>query len=92
MLIGKVFRTPLMLEMLKKVYPFKGTLRRASVVPVDKLRPDNLIRAVGFVNIISKFPLEKFECVNKKLLKNTEGISRIVRRNLVNRMVSPCDF
>uniref|UniRef100_A0A7S1BV17 Tc1-like transposase DDE domain-containing protein n=1 Tax=Corethron hystrix TaxID=216773 RepID=A0A7S1BV17_9STRA len=85
--MGKKVNQNIMACVLKKARSFSSNLRFFSAVPVDKFRPENVIKAGEFINTISKFLLEKLKCVDEKLLWNTNGISRKVRRNPLTGVV-----
>ena len=89
MLTGKDILKSTMARVLKKSYPFKGTLWCMSVIPINKFCVDNVIKAGKFVNMIIQFPLEKNKCVDKKLLENVQGLSWRVRRNPITGLISP---
>uniref|UniRef100_A0A7S1FN15 Uncharacterized protein n=1 Tax=Corethron hystrix TaxID=216773 RepID=A0A7S1FN15_9STRA len=68
-LTGKRISANTMTGVLKKAHPFRGNLRCMNVVPLDKFRPDNLIKAVEVVDIISNFLLKKSNVTMKNTSK-----------------------
>lgn len=76
-------------RILEKSFPYSAKLRAVNLIPLDKFRYENMIKAGEFVDLISKFPLCKLKCVDEKLLKNAEGIGRRSRRDPITGVVPP---
>ena len=66
-----------------KSFPTKGGLCLPNLVPLDKFKPENIIRAQEFVQIISKISLSKIKYGDEKLLKGSEVYCRKNRQNVL---------
>ena len=64
-------------------FPIKGSLVKANVVPRDKFRPANLLKAREYLTTISFFHPERLKFGDEKLLKGAEVYCRQTRRNVV---------
>jgi transposase len=71
-------------------FPIKGGLRKPNLVPYDKFRPENLLRARDYVRIISKVDPHRLKFGDEKHLKGAEIYCRRTRRNVLTGEVPPC--
>ena len=69
--------------------PFKGSLCNGNIVPVDKFRPDNFLRATEYLDAISRISPYRLKFGDEKLLKGAEVYCRKNRRNPLNGVVPP---
>jgi transposase len=58
-----------------------ATLRRPDLVPIDKFKPENLERAVEYIQIVSMIDPHRLKFCDEKSLKGQEVYARKVRRN-----------
>ena len=72
-----------------EAFPFKGNLRKSSIIPLDKFRENNLLRANEFIDCVRKLPLLRIKTFDEKWLKNSEGLCRKVRRDPLTGVVPP---
>ena len=68
-------------NVLTKAFNYKDKLRTANLIPLDKFRENNILRANEFIGTIRKIPLHRIKTFDEKLLKNSEGLARRVRRD-----------
>ena len=66
-----------------KAFPIKGSLVKANVVPRDKLRPANMLKAQEYLTTISFFHPERLKFSDEKLLKGAKVYCRQTRRNVM---------
>ena len=76
-------------RIFQEAFPYKGALRISSIIPLDKFRENNLLRANEFIATISKLPLSRIKLFDEKLLKNSEGLCRKVRRDPITGVIPP---
>ena len=69
--------------------PFKGSLCNGNIVPIDKFRPDNFLRATEYLDAISRISPYRLKFGDEKLLKGAEVYCRKNRRNPLNGVVPP---
>ena len=86
---GLVVSEPTIRRVLEKSFRYAGKLRAVNLIPLDKFRYENMIKAGEFVDVISKFPIDRIKCVDEKLLKNAEGLGRRARRDPITGIVPP---
>ena len=65
----------------KTGFPFKASLVNANIVPRDKFRPDNLIKAREYLTILTQLAPERIKFGDEKLLRGSEVYCRKNRRN-----------
>jgi hypothetical protein len=70
-------------------FPIKGGLRQPNLVPYDKFKPENFLRAQEYVNIILQIAPARVHFGDEKLLKGAEFFCRKNRRNVLTGEVPP---
>ena len=70
-------------------FPIKGSLRKANLIPYDKLRPGNIEGAVDYVRTIAMLDRSKIKFGDEKHLKGAELYCRKTRRNILTGEVPP---
>jgi transposase len=68
-------------------HPFKGSVRKSNMVPIDKYKPENIARAINYVAEIAQFHPSKLKFGDEKHLKGAEIFVRGVRRNPITGVV-----
>ena len=68
-------------------FPFKGSLVKPNLVPLDKFKPENEIRAFEYLNTIFNLDLYKILFVDEKHLGGEEIFSRKVRNNPLDNSI-----
>ena len=76
-------------RVLENAFPFAGNLRVTSMIPLDKFRYENLIKAGEFMDKIRNFPVNKIKFIDEKLLKNLEGLGRKTRKCPITGVIPP---
>jgi hypothetical protein len=64
-------------------FPFRGSLRKPTLTPYDKFKPENIARANEFILFIIKIAPHRLKFGDEKLLKGGDLFNRQVRRNLL---------
>jgi hypothetical protein len=59
-----------------RAHEFRGSVRKLTQVPVDELKPDNLLRAVEYTTIIDQLPIDSIYFIDEKHLKGQELFNR----------------
>ena len=62
-------------------FPIKGSLRKPDMIPVDKFKPENIIRYFEFVEVINQINPKQIKFGNEKLLKGSEVYNKKGRRD-----------
>ena len=70
-------------------FPISGRLCSVDKVPIDKFRPDNILRAYEYVSIIVHIAPERLVYGDEKLLKGQELFNRKTRRNVITGVAPP---
>ena len=78
-----------MKEVLLKSFAYRSNLHSCNVVPLDKFRPTNLVKAFNFRNDLIKFHPQRVKCIDEKLIKGEELYHRRARRDPVTGVVPP---
>jgi len=73
---------------LKQGLPHKGSLVKPNLIPLDKFKIENEIRAYEFLNVLRTLKTWKVIFGDEKSLKGEEFYSKRVRRNPVTGMVA----
>ena len=86
---GTVVSVTTIRRVLETTFPFASNLCVTSMIPLDKFRYENLIKAGEFMDKIKKFPINKLKFVDEKLLKNSEGLGRKTRKCPLTGVIPP---
>ncbi|KAL7524232.1 hypothetical protein ACHAXR_001481, partial [Thalassiosira sp. AJA248-18] len=70
-------------------FDIKGSLCKPNLIPYDKLRPENLERALDYLMIIAMFNRSQIKFGDEKHLKGSELYCRKTRRNVFTGVVPP---
>jgi hypothetical protein len=62
-------------------FPYRGSMVKPNLVPLDKFRPTNLAKLIDFIDFIVRERPDKIKFGDEKHLKGQEMYSRKVRRN-----------
>jgi len=62
-------------------FPYRGGFCRPNLVPFDKFRPENIERAIDYIDVISRIAPERLKFGDEKHLKGDAIFNRKVRRN-----------
>jgi transposase len=77
-------------------FPIRGALRKPNMVPIDKFKPENILRAHEYLQIVLKICPTRVKFGDEKLLKGSEVYCRQTRRNVLTGEVpasfTPSDF
>jgi hypothetical protein len=65
-------------------FPISGRFRKPNMVPVDKFKPINLIKAEEYIVVLEKVAPNKLRFGDEKLIKGSEVYCRRTRRNVFN--------
>ena len=76
-------------NVLENSYEYKAKLRSANIVPLDKFRPANIVKAILFKEALSKFQPGRCKYVDEKLIKGEDFFHRNPRRNMCTGVVPP---
>ena len=86
---GTVVSLSTIRRVLLHTFPFSSSLVVTSMIPLDKFRYENLIKAGEFMDKIKNFPINKLKFVDEKLLKNSEGLGRKTRKCPLTGVIPP---
>ena len=78
-----------MKDVLLKSFAYRSNLHACNVVPLDKFRPTNLVKAFNFRNDLIKFHPRRVKCIDEKLIKGEELYHRRARRDPETGVVPP---
>ena len=67
--------------------PYKGSLVKTSLVPVDKFKPENEVRAHRYLNFLHPLNPHNIIFMDEKSLRSEEMFNRKVRRNPLNGLI-----
>ena len=70
-------------------FPIKGSMRKSCLIPYDKLKPKNIVRAVEYVKTIAINDRSRIKFGDEKHLKGAELYCRKTRRNILTGEVPP---
>lgn len=77
-------------------FPYKGNLMKPNLIPLDKFKPENEIRAFEFLNVLFDLNPEKVIFADEKSVKGEDLYNREVRRNPITgevpAVITPSDF
>ena len=73
---GKWLSRSVICQWFLQAHEFRGSVRKLSQVPIDKLKPDNILRAVEYATIIDKLPIDSIKFIDEKHLKGQELFNR----------------
>ena len=73
----------------KEAFPYSATLHRPNLVPYDKFRPENCMKAIDYLHVIARIDPLWIKFGDEKSLKGREIFNRKVQRNPMNGMVPP---
>jgi len=78
---GTVVSTDTISQLFLHGFPFKGNLAKPDLIPLDRFRPVNEVRAFEYLDIL--FPLYPYRIlfVDEKHFRGEEIFSRKVRKN-----------
>ena len=68
-------------------FPFRGGLCRPNLVPFDKFRPDNIQRALDYIEVIATIAPERIKVGDEKHLKGDSIMRRKTRRHPIEGYV-----
>ena len=68
-------------------FPFRGGLCRPNLVPFDKFRPDNIQRALNYIEVIAAIAPERIKFGDEKHLKGDSIMRRKTRRHPIEGYV-----
>ncbi len=77
---SKLVSWPTICQWFLKTNRIKGNVRKLNQVPVDKLKPDNVLHAVEYTELIDMLPTINIKFADKKHLKGQEIFNRYGRR------------
>jgi len=80
LLTGNVVSRDTISRVILYAFPFKGSLRKPNLVPLDKFKPENHVRAYEYLKALFTLHPEKVLFVDEKHLKGQELFSQKVRR------------
>lgn len=96
MLTGTIVSESTISRLFRYEFPYKATLQRPNIVPIDKFRPENCERALQYLTYISTINPVRIKFGDEKHLKGRDVFNRHNRVNpftgLVPPLVSPPDF
>ena len=70
-------------------FEIKGSLCKPNLIPYDKLRRENMVRAVDYLMTIAKHDRSRIKFGDEKHLKGAELFCRSTRRNVFTGVVPP---
>ncbi len=73
---GKLVSWPTICQWFLKANRIKGNVQMLNQVPVDKLKPDNVLRAVEYAELIDMLPTINIKFADEKHLKGQEVFNR----------------
>lgn len=95
-LTGTIVSESTISRVFRNKFPYKATLQRPNIVPIDKFRPENRERAVQYLAYISTINPLRIKFGDEKHLKGRDVFNRHNRANpftgLVPPLVTPPDF
>ena len=74
----------------KNVFLVSGKLCSPNKVPIDKFRPNNIMKAYNYLLILSQIALDRVVYGDKKLLKGSELYNRETKCNIFTGEVLSC--
>ena len=86
---GTQVSNTLLCRFFKEAFPFSGGLYRPNLIPFDKFRPENCIRAMEYFDIIANVNPHRIKFGDEKSLKGREVFNRKVRQNPLTGEVPP---
>jgi len=88
-LIGTEVSESTISRFFKEAFPYSATLRRPNLVPFDKFRPENCMKAIDYLNIIVQIDPRRIKFGDEKSLKGKEVFNRKVRVNPMTGEIPP---
>eukprot|EP00985_Skeletonema_marinoi_P031247 scaffold37243_cov116-Skeletonema_marinoi.AAC.1 len=70
-------------------FPIKGSMRKSCLIPYDKLKPRNILRAIDYIKTIAMMDRSRIKFGDEKHLKGAELYCRKTRRNILTGEVPP---
>ena len=86
---GTRVSTSVLSRFFNDAFPYGGGLYRPNLIPYDKFRPENCIRAIDYFEILAKINPYRIKFGDEKSLKGREVFNRKVRRNPLTGEIPP---
>ena len=68
-------------------FPISGRFRKPNLVPIDKFKPENLLRAQEYLMVLARIDPTRLQFGDEKLLKGSEVYCRKTRRSVLDGTV-----
>ena len=88
-LVGTEVSRSTVSRFFQAVFPFNATFHRPNLVPYDKFRPENCMKAIDYLHVISHIDPSRLKFGDEKSLKGKEVFNRKVRRNPTDGAIPP---
>ena len=63
-------------------FPISGKFRKPNLVPIDKFKPSNMLKAEEYISVLSCIAPDRLRFGDEKLIKGAEVYCRRTRRNV----------
>jgi len=88
-LVGTQVSESTMSRFLKEAFPYSATFHRPNLVPYDKFRPENCMKAIDYLHVIAHIDPHRIKFGDEKSLKGKEVFNRKVRRHPMTGEIPP---
>lgn len=88
-LVGTVVSRSTVSRFFKEAFPYSATFHRPNLIPMDKFRPENCMRAIEYLHVIARVDPYRLKFGDEKSLKGKEVFNRKVRRNPLTGEIPP---
>jgi len=96
LLTGSIVSESTVSRFWNHAFPIRGGLRKPNMIPFDKFKPENILRAHEYLQIVHRISPTRVKFGDEKLLKGAEVYCRQTRRNVLTGEVpasfTPSDF
>lgn len=91
-LTGTVKSTSTVSCWFNNYFPISGGFRKPNLVPIDKFKEKNCMRAQKYLEALSVIALHKLLFEDEKLIKGAEVYCRRIRRNVLTGKLLMCMY
>ena len=87
--VGTVVSDSTLCRFFKEAFPFSAGLYRPNIIPYDKFKPDNCMKALEYFHVMAMINPYRLKFGDEKSLKGKEVTNRKVRRNPLTGEIPP---